>query len=130
MKRFVIAAIALAFTAPALAQPMGHQGGPDHQPPQNSGHHGPMQAGPGPGSGPGSGPGPKPNHQRQMERHAWKEGDRFDRRHAPQYGRVDYGRYGLQPPPPGHVWVRSGTDALLVILSNNLIVAINSGVFR
>lgn len=61
----------------------------------------------------------------------WNQGDRFDRHYAPHYARVVYvERYGLAPPPPDQVWVRSGFDALLVRLSDNVVVAISPGVFR
>lgn len=74
-----------------------------------------------------------PRHQYHVavkQPHAWRVGDRFDRRAAPDYIRVVHvEHYGLQPPPRGHVWVRSGSDALLVRLSGNLVVTIRPGVF-
>jgi Ni/Co efflux regulator RcnB len=69
--------------------------------------------------------------QQHVQSRAWNQGDRFDRHYAPHYARVVYvERYGLAPPPPDQVWVRSGFDALLVRLSNNVVVAISPGVFR
>lgn len=75
-------------------------------------------------------PRPQQYHVAVKQPHAWRVGDRFDRRAAPDYARVVHvDRYGLAPPPRGHVWVRSGSDALLVRLSGNLVATIRSGVF-
>lgn len=69
-------------------------------------------------------------HAEVKQPHGWRAGERFDRRYAPHYTRVVHvDHYGLKPPQPGYVWVRSGADAVLVRLSNNIVVAIHSGVF-
>lgn len=74
---------------------------------------------------------PQQYHAEVRQPHAWTTGERFDRRRAPHYTRVVHlDHYGLTPPPPGHVWVRSGWDALLVRLTNNIVAEIRPGVFR
>ncbi|MBD3730232.1 MAG: RcnB family protein [Sphingomonadales bacterium] len=62
--------------------------------------------------------------------HKWSKGEKFSRAKAPNYSRVDYRRYRkLSAPPRGYVWVRSGEDALLVRLSDNVIRSVVGSVF-
>lgn len=139
MKRIIITLLAsLALSASvvtAQAQAPQPQGGPQGQPggPQAMERHdGPSR--------PGAGQQhhephhlaaqPAPRHQAPPP-HDWRAGEHFNRHRAPHYARIHrIDHYGLQPPPPDHVWVRSGFDALLVRLSNNVIVLISPGMFR
>lgn len=74
---------------------------------------------------------PREYHAQVAQPRAWHSGDRFDRAYAPHYTRVVHvDHYGLHRPPAGYVWVRSGWDALLVRLSNNIVVSISPGVFH
>ncbi len=58
------------------------------------------------------------------------KGQRFDRSKASNYRRIDYRQHRqLSAPPRGYVWVRAGNDALLVRLSNNLIMRIVVGIY-
>lgn len=58
----------------------------------------------------------------------WHRGDRFDYRYAPNYRVIDdYRDYGLQAPPYGYRWERSGDDAVLVALAGGLIGAVIGG---
>ena len=58
----------------------------------------------------------------------WHRGDRFDYRYAPNYRVIDdYRNYGLQAPPYGYRWERSGDDAVLVALASGLIGAVIGG---
>jgi Ni/Co efflux regulator RcnB len=41
----------------------------------------------------------------------------------------DFGDYGLQPPPPGTVWVRDGADAILIDRFSGAIIQVDYGVF-
>jgi Ni/Co efflux regulator RcnB len=41
----------------------------------------------------------------------------------------DFGDYGLEPPPPGTVWVRDGNDALLIDQVSGQIIQVDYGVF-
>jgi len=42
---------------------------------------------------------------------------------------TDFGLYGLQPPPPGYVWVRDGDDAVLVDRYTGEVVQVAYDVF-
>ena len=60
----------------------------------------------------------------------WSYGERlpdiyFDR----DYWILDFGDYGLMPPPYGYVWVRYGPDALLIDEYSGEIVQVEYGVF-
>lgn len=62
--------------------------------------------------------------------HKFAKGQRFERSKASNYRRLDYRQHRqLSAPPRGYVWVRSGNDALLVRLSNNLIIRIVVGIY-
>ncbi|WP_339827103.1 RcnB family protein [uncultured Parasphingorhabdus sp.] len=62
--------------------------------------------------------------------HKFAKGQRFERAKASNYRRVDYREHRqLSAPPRGYVWVRSGNDALLVRLSNNLIIQIVASIY-
>ena len=66
----------------------------------------------------------------RTDRHRFERGDHFDRSRASNYRRVNYTENRrLTAPPRGHVWVRSGDDALLVRLSNNLVTNIVTSIF-
>ena len=68
--------------------------------------------------------------QQQQQAHRFSQGERFDRNRATNYGRVDYRQNRkLSAPGRNQVWVRSGSDALLVLLSNNVIQRVVSGAF-
>ena len=41
----------------------------------------------------------------------------------------DFGDYGLEPPPPGAVWVRDGSDAILIDRYSGEIIQVDYGVF-
>lgn len=129
MNRFVVAAVAasaLIAPFPALAQERPPESGETRteerrDPPRESArpqHRAALQAMPG-------------QYRAEVRQpHAWSPGERFDRHRAPHYARIVHlDHYGLAPPPPGHVWVRSGSDALLVRLTNNIVVSIRPEVF-
>ena len=62
--------------------------------------------------------------------HAWRKGQRFDRRYATNYRELDYRQYRgrhLYAPPRGYHWVRSGNDAVLVGVTSGLIGAVLAG---
>ncbi|WP_321325088.1 RcnB family protein [uncultured Parasphingorhabdus sp.] len=62
--------------------------------------------------------------------HGFSKGQRFVRSKAPNYRRIDYRQHRqLSAPASGYVWVRAGNDALLVRLSNNLIVRIVANIY-
>ena len=48
---------------------------------------------------------------------------------APQYLISDYWLFGLEVPPAGYEWVRSGTDAILVNTVDGEILQVEYGVF-
>jgi Ni/Co efflux regulator RcnB len=48
---------------------------------------------------------------------------------AASYFLMDYSLYGLAPPPPGYVWVRDGTDAVLVDQYTGEVVQVEYDVF-
>ena len=139
MKRIIVTLLAsLALSASVVAaqaqapQPQGGPQGQQGRPQAVERHDGPSRSGAGqhheqrrPAAQ------TAPRHQAQPSPRDWHAGERFDRHHAPHYARIHrIDHYGLQPPPPDHVWVRSGFDALLVQLSSNIIVSISPGVFR
>lgn len=78
-----------------------------------------------------SAPQPKANSQgKATQHHKYSKGDRFSRSQAVNYRRVSYRENKqLKAPPAGYVWVRSGNDALLVRLRNNLIVQVVYDIF-
>jgi Ni/Co efflux regulator RcnB len=48
---------------------------------------------------------------------------------ARQYWLTDYGIYDLPPPPFGAIWVRVGSDALLIDQTSGMIIEVDYGVF-
>ncbi|HEV7960878.1 MAG TPA: RcnB family protein [Rhizomicrobium sp.] len=48
---------------------------------------------------------------------------------ARQYWLMDFGMYGLPPPPFGAVWVRVNDDALLIDQTSGMIIEVDYGVF-
>lgn len=59
----------------------------------------------------------------------WRTGDRFDRRRAQNFRRLDNWRgYRLAAPGRGQYWARSGRDAVLV-RPNGTIVSVRTRVF-
>ncbi|RYE62925.1 MAG: hypothetical protein EOO79_11675 [Oxalobacteraceae bacterium] len=59
----------------------------------------------------------------------WRSGQRFDRRYAQDYRRLDNWRgYRLAAPGRGQYWARSGRDAVLV-QPNGTIVTVRNRVF-
>ncbi len=48
---------------------------------------------------------------------------------APEYFIADYWLFGLEVPPGGYEWVRSGDDALLVDTNSGEILQVEYGVF-
>ncbi|MCB8828226.1 RcnB family protein [Escherichia coli] len=72
----------------------------------------------------------RPNGTTVVTTRTWRTGQRFDRRYAPNYRRIDeYRTYRLRAPARGLYWVRSGRDALLV-RPNGTIVEVRPGLFR
>ena len=68
--------------------------------------------------------------QRSVKAHKFTKGDRFERSRAQNYRRIDYRTQSrLSAPSRGFVWVRSGNDALLVRLSNNVVARVVNNVF-
>ena len=59
----------------------------------------------------------------------WRTGDRFDRRRAANYRRLDdWRRYRLAAPQRGYYWARSGRDAVL-LRPNGTVVSVRTRVF-
>jgi len=120
---FAIAASSLIAT-PLFAQP-----GPNPQPGKphaGSQHHPdykrPDQYRPAP---------PKVKAPPKHHAYQFKRGERFHRAKATNYRVINNPRaYRLQPAPRGYRWVQSGRDALLVRLSNNVIVQVARNVVR
>lgn len=127
MRKTISAIVLAALLTPAMAmaQPgRDHDRHDDHRGPDRGDHRGP--GGPG-GFGPNrGGPGGPPNGW-----HQFRQGQRFDRAHAWNYGEIDYRRYGnrLRPPPRGYHWVRNGNDALLVGITTGVIASVIAGNF-
>lgn len=72
------------------------------------------------------------NHGQQVSRaaHSFQRGEKFSRTQASNYRRVSYSENSrLSRPPSGQVWVRSGSDALLVRLSDNIVQQVVASVF-
>ena len=144
MKRIIVTAVAAAIlVAPSLAS--AHDAPEDrteargemrieHQAPQsrqNSGHAASAQADVRHAAPPRPQSQQHQQAQPQPQHYTWHQGDRFDRHRAPHYTRVVHvEHYGLHQPQPGYVWVRSGVDALLVRLSNNIVIGISPNVFH
>lgn len=70
---------------------------------------------------------------RQGNARAWRAGQRFDRRYAPNYRVIDYRQYrgrGLYAPPRGYRWVRSGNDAVLVADRGDTVRTVVTRIYR
>lgn len=140
MKKFIVTAVAAAIlAAPGLAFARDMPGdGPDGRGEPRHEQQAPQrQAQPQQGRDDRRQPARDQRHDAAPPRYThvesrdWHRGDRFDRRYAPHYTRIVYvDRYSLPPPPMGQVWVRSGFDALLVQLSDNVVISINPGIFH
>lgn len=62
--------------------------------------------------------------------HKFNKGERFERSRAVNYRRVDHREHArLSAAPRGYTWVRAGNDALLVRLSNNIVIRIVSDIY-
>ncbi len=62
--------------------------------------------------------------------HRWVYGEFLPRGYwAPQYILADYWLFGLEVPPGGYEWVRVGSDAVLVSLTNGEVLQVEYGVF-
>jgi Ni/Co efflux regulator RcnB len=48
---------------------------------------------------------------------------------AATYFLADYSLYGLEPPPPGYVWIREGADAVLVDRYTGEVIQVQEDVF-
>lgn len=48
---------------------------------------------------------------------------------AATYFLADYSLYGLEPPPPGYVWIREGSDAVLVDRYTGEVIQVQEDVF-
>lgn len=96
-----------------------------------------LPAAPQQGRGNGHGNGHDASHNRSpraQERsqswHKFTKGEKFDRSRAEFYVRLEFGSHRrLRRPPPGHVWVRSGTDALLVRIVDNIVMDVVDSLF-
>jgi len=119
MKRMIATLLAAALIVPGAAQaqssnrndraPAAQQGR------QNDNDRGRQQAAPA---------------RQQQQAHRFRQGERFDRNRATNYSRVDYRQNRkLSAPGRNQVWVRSGSDALLVLLSSNLIQRVVANAF-
>lgn len=101
MKRFLIVTTALTLLAApmggAFAQGWDHRN--DHRPGPSMMMHGPSH-------------------------HAWRKGDRFDRRDWGRYERVDYRRYHLRQPPRGYEWRRVDNNFVLAAVATGLIASV------
>ncbi|MGR6327973.1 RcnB family protein [Sphingomonas sp. XXL09] len=72
----------------------------------------------------------RPNGTTVVTTRTWRTGQRFDRRYAPNYRRInEYRTYRLRAPQRGFYWARSGRDAILV-RPNGTIVEVRPGLFR
>lgn len=70
-------------------------------------------------------------HKAQKSRaHAWRKGQRFDRRQVRTYRVIDNPRaYGLRTAPRGYRWVRADNDAVMIAVATGLISSVISGRF-
>ncbi len=134
MKRMLvstmIAVCCSAFAGNALAEgPRHHHPGPT-PPHQMHKHKGDLHKGKHdyrPGHHKKGGPPPHawrhPAPPRVAHHHHWTRGDRLPRVYlAPRYIVEDWHVHRFSPPPPGHRWVRVGTDYFLVGLATGVIL--------
>lgn len=81
----------------------------DRGPPPKEEHHGHYLA-------------PRYEPPRGYEHRAWARGQVLPRDYyAERYVIVDYGHYGLRPPPRGYHWVRVDNDVVLVAITSGVI---------
>jgi len=125
MKKFILAIMASSLIATqVLAAPNQSQHSQSQygQPRQAQASHGQSQKAKVPAKVPAKTP---------VKAHQWKQGERFDRSKATSYRVISNPcAHKLQTAPNGYRWVQSGTDALLVRLSNNLISSVVTGAIR
>ena len=70
------------------------------------------------------------NRPRGWYSHRWTYGEILPALFwASNYWLDDYMDYGLEPPPPGTLWVRDGSDALLIVRGTGEIIQVDYGVF-
>ena len=70
------------------------------------------------------------NRPRGWYSHRWTYGEILPALFwASDYWLNDYMDYGLEPPPPGTLWVRDGGDALLIVRGTGEIIQVDYGVF-
>jgi len=129
MKKFILAIMASSLIAtPVLAAPnqSQHSQSQHSQPRQAQASHGQSQKAKVPAKAP-----VKTSAKTPTKAHQWKQGERFDRSKATSYRVISNPcAHKLQTAPNGYRWVQSGTDALLVRLSNNLISSVVTGAIR
>lgn len=124
MKKVFVLGLALAIAVPGtgFAQSAGAQ-------PQQHGER-PGKQNSQPAATAGKEPDKKKTSAPSSSDHPFTRGARFSRSKAPNYRRVNYRESSrLSAPPSGQVWVRAGADALLVRLSDNIVVRVTSDVF-
>ena len=62
---------------------------------------------------------------RGAQHRAWKRGERFDYRQAPNYRVIGTpGSYHLRSAPRGYHWVRSGNDAVLIGITTGIVASV------
>jgi Predicted integral membrane protein len=68
---------------------------------------------------------------RGYQARSWSYGQRMPSYYRTnQYVVSDYARYGLQRPPHGYQYVRSGNDVVLAAIAGGLITAVIAGLFN
>lgn len=73
---------------------------------------------------------PSNSRQQSAKAHKFAKGERFDRSRAQNYRRIDHrSNSHLSAAPRGYIWVRAGNDALLVRLSNNVVMRVVGNAF-
>jgi len=75
----------------------------------------------------------QPNHGQVVSavaKHKFRKGEKFNRSLASDFARLDYRNHrGLHAPPPGQYWVRSGTDAILVRATDEVVMSVLDSIF-
>lgn len=61
--------------------------------------------------------------------YAWRIGHRLPRAYYARPYYVDYGPYGLAPPPYGYQWVRVDDNVFLIALATGLISQVLYGLY-
>ena len=112
MKKFLIAATALALMAPlapAFAQDHRDDRRDDRPSTMMMQRHDDHRDG---------------NAMMMRQHHDWRRGDRFDRNDWNRYERVDYRRYHLRTPPRGYEWRRVDNNYVLAAVATGVIASI------